>query len=383
MKQETQLSFKSGKRFKILCFGDLHERILLDTVDKELRFKDMNLFMQVTVKALQPDFVVLLGDTLCEWNEAGGYELYRDALARIIKPVTDAGIPYGYVMGNHEHDIRREELVIKAYDELGICYVFNEEPDITGKLNCCVPIRSSDGTHNAFNMWFIDSNNTCEDHDVSNYDWVHADQIQWYERRAEQLKEENGGITVPAVLFQHIPVTEEYRLLRPAKLTERPVAVKGHSKKKDTYYVAAEGTQGYVGEGPCAPDYNDGQFESWKKVGDVKGAFFGHDHLNDFTGEVDGILLGQNKTSGFNAYTDGCRSCVRMIELDEHTGTLKTRIYHYKDFGLKSSSLGPIFKRISDRQSTNMHACARILGVTAAVAAVPVAVTGLAKLMKK
>lgn len=90
------------------------------------------------------------------------------------------------------------------------------------------------------------------------------------------------------------------------------------------------------------------------------GAFFGHDHLNDFSGYVDGIYLAQHKTAGFRAYTDGCRSCVRLLTLDENDlGSFEQELRHFKEFGLECECLGPIFKRISDRQSTNMHNCGK------------------------
>lgn len=366
MKQANELKFNSDGTFKILCFGDLHEKIDFPDNKSKRKFNDMSVFMDASVKALQPNFAVFLGDTLCVRDETEGFVRYKAAIKNILRPILDAGIPFGHVLGNHEHDTRQEELIIEAYDQFPSCCVYNDDPSITGDLNCCLPIKSSDGTRDAFVMWFIDSGSRCPDKDVSKYDWVHKDQIEWYERKAAEYKK-NNGYTVPAVLFQHIPVAEEYELLREAKLFERPIAVKGHYKWGDKYYVAKGEMDGYLGEGPCAPYYNEGQFDSWKKTGDIKGAFFGHDHLNDFTGNLDGILLGQNKTSGFRAYTDGCRSCVRLVTLYENTGEISTKVYHFKDFGLKSTSLGPIMKRITDRQSINMHRASYILGGTAAL----------------
>lgn len=116
------------------------------------------------------------------------------------------------------------------------------------------------------------------------------------------------------------------------------------------------------------------------------GAFFGHDHLNDFSGYVDGIYLAQHKTAGFRAYTDGCRSCVRLLTLDENDlGSFEQELRHFKEFGLECECLGPIFKRISDRQSTNMHIAAKILGAAAGTAALAVGAKYIikAKLGKK
>lgn len=51
---------------------------------------------------------------------------------------------------------------------------------------------------------------------------------------------------------------------------------------------------------------------------DITSAFFGRDRMNDFTCVVDGITMGQCKTAGFRCYTDGCRSCVRIVDIDEN-----------------------------------------------------------------
>ena len=217
MKQTENLKFNKDGTFKILCFGDLHEKLVIEDIKSQRKFNDMSLFMKTAVKALNPDFAVLLGDTLCIRDETEGFSLYKAAIKNILKPILDANIPFGYVMGNHEHDTAQEELIKEAYDQFQTCYVYNDDPNITGDLNCYVPIRSSDDTKDAFIMWFIDSNGSYHDKNISRYDWVRKDQIKWYEQKAADIKEKNKE-TVPAVLFQHIPVAEEYELLREAKL---------------------------------------------------------------------------------------------------------------------------------------------------------------------
>ena len=136
--------------------------------------------------------------------------------------------------------------------------------------------------------------------------------------------------------IEHIPVVEEYELLRKAKPWEMWKAVRGYGHLNKNWYVLKDEDNGYLAEGPCPADVNSGQFESWKKMGDIKGAFFGHDHLNDFSGYVDGIYLAQHKTAGFRAYTDGCRSCVRLLTLDENDlGSFEQELRHFKEFGLE------------------------------------------------
>jgi hypothetical protein len=72
----------------------------------------------------------------------------------------------------------------------------NDE-DVSGCANCRLPIWSSEGEHIAWNIWCIDSGDYVRDHefnviDDAGYGFVKKDQIAWYERRAAELKEQNG-----------------------------------------------------------------------------------------------------------------------------------------------------------------------------------------------
>lgn len=361
---KKQLKFDNNGKFRMLLFGDLHEPCKFDTENDRARFHDMQLLMQTAVKQLKPDLCVLMGDTYTD-----GSRDPKGNIALITKPITDAGVPFAAVLGNHEHDQGTEEEIVDAYVSNPNCLCFNDDPDITGDMNFNLTIQASDSDKTAFNLWFIDSNNCCEDRNISVYDWVHEDQIAWYERKAKELKEQNGGKPVPAILFQHTPVYEERNAYRLAKPWELYQSVKGHGKREKKRYVGNECVvDGYVGEDPCAPEYNGGQFESWKKTGDVIGAFFGHDHLNDFTCVVDGITMGQCKTAGFRCYTDGCQSCVRIVDIDERDLTkLETKVIHYKEFGLKCTCLGPIKRTFNDKQSFVLTVASRItMGAAAA-----------------
>ncbi len=369
---KKQLKFNSNGKFRILCFGDLHEANEFHTEVERAKFEDMQLLMKTAVSKYKPDLCVFMGDTYCDTYEP------KKMLAQIVKPVTDEGIPFAAVLGNHEHD-RDEQPLLDAYFSHPDCLCYNDDPNITGKLNYNLTIKASDSNKTVLNLWFMDSNNVCPSANVSVYDWVHKDQIEWYERKAEELKAKNGGKTVPAVLFQHIPVTEIYEALREAKPWEFYQSVAGHAYRSDKRYVATDKVvSGYVGEDPCAPQYNEGQYESWKNTGDVKAAFFGHDHLNDFTCFVDGIMMGQCKTAGFRCYTDGCQSCVRIVEINEsEPENIRTKVVHFKELGLKSKSLGPIKRNLNDKQSITMTAITRAAAGAAALGAAVVTVSSI------
>ncbi len=347
-----KLKFNNGK-FKILLFGDIHEHYDYKT---NPRFKDMQKLMNAALDEFKPDLCVLLGDNCNTDKIAEAPDEFKEMMHDVVRPILSRNIPVATVLGNHEHDHGYEDKIVEIYKKIGIIARNDAPAEVTGNLNFKELIYSSDGEKPVFCLWFIDSNNCHENREISHYDFVHADQIEWFEAESAKLKEANGGEPLPSFIFQHTPVPEEYELLRKARFWELPVSVKGYNSHSGTRYVGKKGTADYVGEGPCSPDVNSGQFDSWKKVGGVLGAFFGHDHLNDFSGFVDGIFMAQHKTAGFRAYTDGCRSCVRLVTIDEKNPRKFTQqLKRFKQFGLKSESLGPVLRTITDRQSFWLH----------------------------
>ncbi len=371
------LKFNNGK-FKILIFGDLHEK---EDYKTSPNFKDMQKLMNASLDEYSPDLCVFMGDNCTTRHVAENPEGYRTMMADLCKPITDRGIPVAAILGNHEHDSGHEDEAVALCGSIDGVIMRDDSPeDVSGYANFKELIYSSDGKTPLFCLWFLDSGNICEDRNLSHYDYVHTDLIKWFASECEKLKELNGGKPMPSFVFQHMPVFEEYKLLRKAKPWELPVSVRGYNTRKKNFYVLRDGCKGYLGEGPCAPDYNNGQFEGWKKAGGIKAAFFGHDHLNDFSGYVDGIYLAQHKTSGFRAYTDGCRSCVRLVTLDENNlDTFTDELKHFKEFGLRSECLGPIFRNITDRQSITINVVSKSLLAVAGVTAGAVALNKFRK----
>lgn len=351
---KTPLRFSKDGKFKIMICGDPHVKANLDTNLLKRKDIDTRALLEAAIEKTNPDLVVIMGDIITADNR----EEYLRCFKHYMEAVISRNIPLAYVNGNHDHD-REDKFhvndILSVFNEYESCIAFNGTPEIDRSINYYANILSSKDDTPKYNLWFIDSNNLCDNKGISHYDWVHTDQIEWYEKKAEEMKEKNGGKPLPSMLFQHIPVPEVYEFLRPAKVWERPFAVPGHGIWSDKYYVLKEGIKGYLGEGPCSPCFNNGQFASWKKTGDIVGAFFGHDHMNDFEGYVDGIYLAQNKLSGFFPYTDGCRTGVRLVTLDENNpASFDSEMIYFKQLGLTPSSLGPIRSWMNDRTSENL-----------------------------
>lgn len=378
--QNEPLRFKDGK-FKIMLLGDLHDCYDMKTDNAAEKMDDTLALIGKAVKELKPDLVVYMGDNARASTE---YEM-RAVISRITYPVSVSDTPFDLVFGNHDRECEVDlPTQLKLYREHENCYALNADDGLSGYGNHNLVIKSGDGEKDIFNLWFIDSHSLYSDRSKSYYDAVHEDQIEWYKKTAKELADKNGGKVLPSLLFQHIPVPEEYELLREAKPYEKLDSVQGHKTYSDKYYMLKPEVEGYLGEGPAVPDFNSGEFAAWKETDDVLGAFFGHDHMNDFAGYVDGILLAQCKTAGFRVYTDGCRSGVRLITLEENNPeNVQTRMYHFKDFGLKSKSLDPYMRNVSDRQDMKLKAAGAAVGTVAAVTAAAVAANKVLKKTKK
>ena len=128
------------------------------------------------------------------------------------------------------------------------------------------------------------------------------------------------------LLFQHIPVIQEYK-----KLKKDP---DGEYSLGAQHYSVPDGAllEGEIHESPCPPLENGDEFESWKRTGDIVAAFFGHDHVNDFIIPYEGIDLVNTNSTGFYIYGAGENHGARLVTLRESDPTAyETRMLYYKD----------------------------------------------------
>ena len=383
MRSQTpvHLQFNERGKFRILAIGDSHEKLKFDE-----KTEDMLRLLNAAAEYLNPDMVVYMGDLVSRYNEDESRHATEDEIfeqvVRLTKPFTGRNIPVGIVFGNHDGDPPYEDkrVFFSLFNRIPK-FINTDESGASGIGNCFVPIYDRTGEKMAFNLWLIDSGSGAQD-GSGGYAWVEDDQIEWYERTCDSLTVQNGGV-VPSIVFQHIPVCEEYKLLKETSFLN-PYRVRGQGMFSHRFYTRGDKLEGYLGEGPCVPARNSGQFASWKKKGDVVAAVFGHDHMNDFTGDVDGILLCQTQCSSFNIWGDGLRQGVRVIDLDEaHPRQIDTYMVRYRDFfGTKCKSVKP-YDFLTDRWHTNFKLTLAAIGGCAGAAAIGVGADLLKKHFKK
>ena len=316
---DKTLKFGEDGKFRILQFADIQDNAFLEYATYQ--------FIKDSVAELKPDLIVLTGD-----NISGGGSptktLAKFGIARFMSIFEKAGIPVAMVFGNHDSEgLANKEDQMAMYQSYD-CFVGCEGEDLTGCGNYNLPIYDAKGEKMLYNLWMIDSltynrhprnekDVAYYENDLEGYACVHKDQIDWYVKTSNELKEANGGKPVPSMAFQHIIVPEIFDVL---------------AKDKNGNWILPEGVDGELWETPCPPNYSNGQFDAMVAQGDVVAMFFGHDHKNNFIINNQGIDLVNTPGVGFSSYGDINRGA-RVIDLDVNDlSTYETEVIDWVDF---------------------------------------------------
>lgn len=291
--QTSTLRFNNEKKFKIVQFTDIHW--IYGNPDSDVA----GVRMREVLDAERPDLVVFTGDLIFAKPAA-------KALDKALEPVVERGIPFAVTWGNHddEQDMTRAEL--SAYISQKRGNLTSTTKGISGQTNYTLTIKSSVGDKTAAVVYVFDSNSYSPIERVKGYDWIKHDQVQWYINRSRSFTAANGGKPLPALAFFHIPLPE-YREA---------------TQNQNIYMV------GTRKEMACAPEVNTGLATAMLEAGDVKGVFVGHDHVNDYVVDWNGILLGYGRyTGGKTVYHDiPGGNGARVIELTEGSDAIHTWI---------------------------------------------------------
>lgn len=303
------LHFKNGK-FKIMQITDAQEmhRVNPDTIK----------LITLALEREKPDLVVFTGDQIKGYSSTFGGDTKRkitETLGEIFRPVIERGIPFTATFGNHDRncgiDNAEQFEIYKTFPG----FVFSKPHYDGDKGTFSLTVKDSKNEKNIFALYLIDSNSKEND---GTYSPVFKDQVEWYKRERDKIAKESGHV-LPSLVFQHIPVPEIFKAIKRVKKGIKGSVEAFYSHSGEFYVLDDETLKsgGFMHESPAAPDLNYGEFEAMKEKGDVLGIFFGHDHINSFVKNVDGIDLGYTQGAGFNVYGPGEKRGVRVFTLDE------------------------------------------------------------------
>ncbi|OXS61239.1 metallophosphoesterase [Cohnella sp. CIP 111063] len=274
------MKFRADGTFVIVQFSDVE---FIADGDYDPDTPDINAetrkTMETVIAAERPDLIVFAGDVTASARGQDPLASFRQAVA----PAEERDIPWAAVFGNHDSEgaisrrrMHEEQLAHRH------CVASEDPPHLSGAGNYSITLADSGGSPAAA-LIFLDSGDYSAVPSVGGYDWVRRDQIEWYAAESGRRTAANGGVPLPSLAFFHIPLPE-YREVWETRTCE-----------------------GHCFEGISSPRVNSGLFAAMLEMGDVMGAFVGHDHANDYSGELHGIRLCYGRSTRYVSYIDGAR----------------------------------------------------------------------------
>lgn len=290
--EQPVLRFKNHK-FKIVQFTDLH---LINGKEYAQKNDSTYMLMRNIIAKEKPDFVVLTGDIVVS---GGAAQIWHE----VVQPMTEAHVPFAVTFGNHdtETDLSKSQ-ILELLQGNKYNMTHNADKRLSGVGNCSLPVFSSEGKEMPWAIYLFDSHAYPNNSALGTYDWIKNDQIQWYRKQSSAYARKEGK-SINALAFFHIPLLE-FEQVR---------------NQKTTF--------GSIDEPVCSPSINSGLFLSFVEMGNVIGVFTGHDHNDDYVGQLAGICLGYGRKTGYaSAYHEILKRGARIIELYENEKKFDTHI---------------------------------------------------------
>lgn len=303
--EENVLRFRKDGTFKILVLADVQDVYPIDDA--------MISFINEALDYAKPDLVVFDGDNIVT-EDVRAYE-------QLLYPLVSRGVPFTFVFGNHdpERENFTAEQQLAEYQKYEGCLAYDADPALHGCGNHNLLIYSSKGNDIAFNLWMFDSGSSLrENGEWLGYDWVRADQIEWYNNTRDAITEANGGKLVYSIAFQHIIPKEAVEVLfYESDVSLGELTYNFNDGGVYSFVPKIDKFDGYIFEKSCCGNGSDGQWDAMKAGGDVLAVVVGHDHVNSFVADIDGIDLVQTPGATYHSYYNNMLQGARVIELDE------------------------------------------------------------------
>ncbi|KAJ4956980.1 hypothetical protein NE237_013763 [Protea cynaroides] len=290
----SPLRFGRNGEFKILQVADMHyadgkATLCEDVLPEQFSgCSDLNTtaFLERMIRAEKPDLIVFTGDNIFGSDATDPVKSLEAAFA----PAIASKIPWAAVLGNHDQEstLSREGVMKHIVSLEGTLSRLNppaQTVDGFGNYNLEV-LGVGDSTiqnKSVFNLYFLDSGDYSTVPSIPGYGWIKPSQQLWFQRTSSQLQEtymskpEAQKTPAPGLAYFHIPLPE-YASFDSSNFT------------------------GVKQEGISSASVNSGFFATMVASGDVKAVFTGHDHVNDFCGELIGLRLCYAGGFGYHAY---------------------------------------------------------------------------------
>lgn len=298
LNKKDELLFHDG--YKVLQLTDIHWSINTDV-------KAQSEYLTRVVKAANPDFIMITGDSLL-----GATTSTAESLLKVIESWK---VPYGTTFGNHDREGEYSPAWLSQLWSSGEHSYYNEvDDDVFGRSNYVIPLLDKTTKKPVWNIYSIDSNSYPESKNGLYYDYdvIHEDQIEWFKKAADYSASLNGNAVVPGLAYFHIPLWEYcYAYLNEVKNKTSPKI--GEILETSSFATAPLALQDAFKEAGLTTDdikfwpgyENTGFFDAAVSKG-VEGFFCGHDHSNDwgdlYKGAAGTAYVGYGVKSGTELY---------------------------------------------------------------------------------
>ena len=255
------------EEFRILQLGDIH-------LSQSDVFEEHFDVLSRTIKASQPDLIVLNGDIFTFAD--------KHVVKKVFQFFDDYNIPWTYTFGNHDDQGYYADNYIQRL--LGgdtyknVLFKNLEDDDVTGRSNFVININ--DGNTTKYQVFCLDSHNY--NFDTMEYDFIKQDQIDWYERMVKYSA--NGGLPIKSSIFIHIAF---------------PEFVENWEKKTEDDFII-----GMMEEGSGSPEKDLGFFNKIQELKSTQTVHANHDHANDSVLLYKGVYFSYGVHSTNRIYND-------------------------------------------------------------------------------
>lgn len=373
-----KIKFNNGK-FRILQISDAQ--------DLHWVRKTMLVMLENACEDLKPDLIVFTGDNILgnhlrdyrfsskkkEMSREEEYAIMKKALSHILDIPERRNIPFAVIYGNHDDmnsftgdeqgDIIRSYSMNRGFESTG---------DLCGTYR--LPVYSSDGENQLMNLWMI--NTSWHDKALDRcFNDITEKQVEWFKNESAQQKELNGGNAYPSLVFMHIPLKELDDFTQECTPEESTIYLPG----VNINLCRKKGVFGHIHEPVSYLDNDNGFYKEVLADGGVKGIVSGHDHLNDFYGEKDGLKFVATPCASFRCYGNPHRG-VRIFDIYENNPSdFYTRTVYFKELcGDNIISDFRLFWDADEYEKTKF----KVLGGVAAGAALLGGAAVVAKILK-
>lgn len=340
----------TGERHK-LRFDENGEFTVMHLTDMQDNYpanQTMLEYIDVMLKTYKPDIVVLGGD-----NSVGDADTKEAAIKEIADVFVKNETYFTLVFGNHDHqyvkeidvDLEAQELakgyLLELYQRYGgeYCLAYDADPSLHGVGTHYLPVYASNSYSKIkFNLWMFDSGSYAADENGNQvgYDCVREDQIKWYQEQSKII-DTIAGETVNSIAFQHIVVGDVYDNLFYETPFDLGKLGRSYNGKKYSFLPKTENFTGHLLEFPCPGYYNCGQFDAMVKQGNMLAVFSGHDHVNSYETEKDGVWIINTPGATLHSYGDDLVRGCRIITINENdTSTFESEVVTMYDLAIEN-----------------------------------------------